>query len=552
MILISDATTVQLWLNGVESFNTKEEPGIERHCFNQLFNADDEIRIQVSSDGVSHMILKVYDIDDVELLSANFDQPISGVFDYTLIPEDEGITNQKIKFKIFEATLDEWTSQTSSANNEWTAICYAEALGLYAAVAQTGTGSRVMTSPDGENWTTRVSAEDNEFRSICFSESLGLFVAVAQTGAANRVMTSPDGIVWTAVSVSAKAWQDVIWVEDDLQFIAVASSGASNTWAMTSPDGATWTLQAIGAQTWQSITHSSELGLYVAVAGTGTLANNIRTSPDGVTWTYRTAPATGWADVVWTGTRFVAVGQQGVMYSDDGETWIAGTEAIDKDWTGLDYKNGFLVAVAITGESMISTDHGKTWIELETPNSNQWSSVVAGPDKFVAVSLNGSGNRVMTIDLTDAEEVAYSDLVSIKVSHAKTKLIRFSNATDYAGLIYQGISPVPNFSIRIEAKFFEEIDPEENEKEELSDGSVVKLLGTVKIQKLLEVMPAPFYMHRKLKYILQHNTIYIDNLAWVKEDNYEVKEASDKHDPFREATAWLTQKDNSYTTNPFS
>lgn len=148
--------------------------------------------------------------------------------------------------------------------------------------------------------------------------------------------------------------------------------------------------------------------------------------------------------------------------------------------------------------------------------------------------------------------VGRSDLLDIKTSHAKTKLIQYSNTTDFAGLIYQGISPVPNFSIRVTAKFFSQLGPEENEKEELSDGSVVKLLGTVKKQKKLEVLPAPFYLHFKLKYILQHNTIFIDNLAWVKEESYEVEDPADEHDPFREAATWLTQKNNSYTTNPFS
>ena len=48
----------------------------------------------------------------------------------------------------------------------------------------------------GDTWTARTSAADNEWRSVTFGN--GLFVAVAQTGTGNRVMTSPDGITWTA------------------------------------------------------------------------------------------------------------------------------------------------------------------------------------------------------------------------------------------------------------------------------------------------------------------------------------------------------------------
>lgn len=146
--------------------------------------------------------------------------------------------------------------------------------------------------------------------------------------------------------------------------------------------------------------------------------------------------------------------------------------------------------------------------------------------------------------------VATSDFISIKVSHPRTKLIQYSNAEDFAGIVYD-MDPVPDFAIRVEAKFFKEAKPEENEKEENSDGSVVKLLGTMKRQKLIQVELSPYYLHMKLGYALQHNTIFIDNLAWVKEDSYEIGE-QDEHSAFTLAEAWLTKKNNNYVTNPFS
>ena len=78
-----------------------------------------------------------------------------------------------------------WTSRTSAADNVWRSVCYGN--GLFVAVADTGTGNRVMTSSDGITWTSRTSAADNAWRSVCYGN--GLFVAVAITGAADRVMT---------------------------------------------------------------------------------------------------------------------------------------------------------------------------------------------------------------------------------------------------------------------------------------------------------------------------------------------------------------------------
>jgi hypothetical protein len=58
-------------------------------------------------------------------------------------------------------------------------------------VALSGTGNRVMTSPDGITWTARSSAADNGWHSVTWAKELGLLVAVAYTGTGNRVMTSP-------------------------------------------------------------------------------------------------------------------------------------------------------------------------------------------------------------------------------------------------------------------------------------------------------------------------------------------------------------------------
>jgi hypothetical protein len=70
-------------------------------------------------------------------------------------------------------------------------VTWAKELGLLVAVAFSGTGNRVMTSPDGITWTARSSAADNQWLSVTWAKELGLLVAVAFSGTGNRVMTSP-------------------------------------------------------------------------------------------------------------------------------------------------------------------------------------------------------------------------------------------------------------------------------------------------------------------------------------------------------------------------
>ena len=116
-----------------------------------------------------------------------------------------------------------WTSQTIAADNGWHSVAYGG--GLFVAVAFSGTGNRVMTSPDGITWTIRTSAADNSWRSVAYGG--GLFVAVSFTGSGNRVMTSPDGITWTIrTSAFDNDWSSVTYAGG--LFVAVSNSGTGN------------------------------------------------------------------------------------------------------------------------------------------------------------------------------------------------------------------------------------------------------------------------------------------------------------------------------------
>ena len=116
-----------------------------------------------------------------------------------------------------------WTGQTSAADNGWYSVTFGN--GLFVAVANSGTGNRVMTSPDGIVWTSRTSAADNAWFSVAYGN--GLFVAVAITGTGNKVMTSPDGIAWTIrASAADNAWISVAYANG--MFVAVAYTGTGN------------------------------------------------------------------------------------------------------------------------------------------------------------------------------------------------------------------------------------------------------------------------------------------------------------------------------------
>jgi alpha-tubulin suppressor-like RCC1 family protein len=106
-----------------------------------------------------------------------------------------GSNNQYSKKKIHPIT---WSINSTTYPNNLTSIAWSDSLNLGVIVSSTGTGNRVMTSPDGITWTSRTSASDNNWTSVCWSPELNLFAAVANSGNFdNRIMTSTDGINWT-------------------------------------------------------------------------------------------------------------------------------------------------------------------------------------------------------------------------------------------------------------------------------------------------------------------------------------------------------------------
>lgn len=287
-----------------------------------------------------------------------------------------------------------WTIGASAADNEWYAVTHGN--GVFVAVAYTGAGNQVMTSPDGEVWTLRTCPSQG-WQAVAYGN--GVFVALSTDGGTQHVMTSDDdGVTWTLRTTPDLQWRGVAFGGG--VFVATAITGSGSR-AMTSPDGATWTLRATPQDnSWKSVTYGD--GRFVAVAYDG--VNRVMTSDDdGATWQLGTCPARGWLSVAYGDGLFVAVGNTGVgsraMWSDDdGVTWTLGSTPADNDWYGVAYRSGLFVAVAYTGTGnrVMTSSRGATWAARTSAADNGWVDVAYGEGRFVAVAYTGTGNRVMT------------------------------------------------------------------------------------------------------------------------------------------------------------
>jgi hypothetical protein len=341
-----------------------------------------------------------------------------------------------------------WSTRTSAADNDWSSICFSEEKGLFCAVANTGTGNRVMTSQDAITWTTRTSAADNGWNSVCWSPEKGLFCAVADSGTGNRVMTSQDAITWTTrTSAADNGWNGVCWASGLGLFCAVADSGTGNR-VMTSSDSITWTTRTSAADNgWRDVTYSEELGLLIAVSETGTV-NSIMGSSDGITWSTRTTPDNDYQSVIWCPSfkTFLAVGDVSaasddtIIYSSDGSSWTT-LSTSDNNLTGVAWSpklNRFAAignSVASANDPMYSTiptvqtvsigSRGKGVTTLEGTNLNlgkgsnkvvigEYSSFVDIGSKDTDVDIQGSTNVSGPFAVTKNANIGTGDISTVQ------------------------------------------------------------------------------------------------------------------------------------------
>jgi hypothetical protein len=288
-----------------------------------------------------------------------------------------------------------WVASTVPELNGWSSVTYGN--GLYVGVADSiaggGSGSRVMTSPDGINWTLRTQAESNTFawRSVTFGH--GLFVAVSSTSESNVVMTSVDGIAWALQSIPATStsWNHVAYGNG--LFVAVGEGGDVSDRIMTSLDGISWTLQTNPTDSrWFGLVYGNHRWVAVGYLGT----NRVMTSLDGATWTPQTAAsAVSWNKVAYGNGLFVAtaIGGSGnrIMYSADGITWTLAQHPSSQQWYDIVFGDGLFVSVATSGARRIMTSvDGLTWIDRTAPAAVGWRAVTYGNGRFVALASAGN------------------------------------------------------------------------------------------------------------------------------------------------------------------
>ena len=311
---------------------------------------------------------------------------------------------------------DGWTSESGVSNKKvWKGVAYGG--GKLVAVAEDFSDDKpqVMHSSDGINWTSANAARDTEvFRSVAYAN--GKFMAVG--GEIGLPMYSTNGGVnWTSGNATTYIdLQSVAYVSP--YWVAVGSYYGNNysQRVMWSDDGDLWEhyqgtnidTEAADDKDWYSITSAN--GKYVAVGN-----NCVMWSNNATNWNAASASeANIWRSVTYGNGRYVAVADNGinqVMYSDDGAlTWTSASAASDSRWTAVTYGDGKFVAVAREGTNRVMwSDDGINWISGSASEDNSWYAVTyADFGKFVAVASDGT-NQVMWSNEGTADGLEFND-----------------------------------------------------------------------------------------------------------------------------------------------
>ena len=150
--------------------------------------------------------------------------------------------------------------------------------------------------------------------------------------------------------------------------------------------GVTWTPHDMHSfYTMQDIAWSGKQ--FVAVAQQG----KVYTSPDGIAWSNPTSGTIlDLNGVAWSGQKFAVVGRGGtILTSTDGATWDIKSSGTTSLLNAITWSGSKFVAVGDSGTIVTSPD-GATWTVVSTGTQYPFNGVAYGNGKFVAVPYKGA------------------------------------------------------------------------------------------------------------------------------------------------------------------
>lgn len=552
LVVISDANPVKFWINGQETFNLKEVPGVFSRCFCLPFECDDEITIQFDAEeSVGAFKLYVWDTDGQLIHDFDFTNVTGTVWRLSFIPSNfsPDLCDQDVIFHIvkgpmtyeynFTSNLDGWVEESVGATWAWSSGHGGSAL----ATLNSGNGSRRL-------YKDSLSFSDKNYKAV---------MSFTVEGTADNLQilfeaTNASGSV-TYASYGGGGSVVVSPVPPGSYTVVMDMRGSSNITRLqvrfTDPAGGL----APAVYITKVVVYEADWYSF----GPELLTNHNFTSnlngwvneDTGTSWVWDAGVAPDYVGVAGMNIPIAAAIRNSKLLTQYVNLNKAETYRIFIDYqfsnADLDAQLLIILSDGVTSKEIVV----KTISAADGPGQYLTSFFITADREFDRIQLKVQANEgdsadtVFLVDELSVKKVTsdfyLSDCISIKESHDETVLITYSNHRDFADLDSLNVSPDTEFNLRVPGVFFKERFPQESEVIELSNSTSVQLNAQVKAQKLLSIGPVPFYMHRKINLVLAHQFLSIDDEDWVKQESYELSESKRTH-PLSQAKVWLTEK----------
>lgn len=154
---------------------------------------------------------------------------------------------------------------------------------------------------------------------------------------------------------------------------------------------------------WRPRFHFVRLALWFCAAWLGAAASVGQVDLDKWTWRNPSPLSNSLQSVVWSGTRFVAVGARGAIVSSvDGVVWSARASDARSDLSGIAWNGTLFVAVGFDGAVVTSPD-STTWTVQSSGGTSRLRAVVWAQNQFVAVGANQTDSSLIPVILTSPD-----------------------------------------------------------------------------------------------------------------------------------------------------
>ena len=315
-----------------------------------------------------------------------------------------GLSSAASLTKLFIATGDMDSYVSDNFGTSWPTLAGQGFLSVLAGDKFIGADNsqNIKSSTDGVNWFTRhTNGIFNPYTILAWNTDV--YVAIAT----NEAVYSTDGITWSlATGLGSNSLKAAVWGGG--QFITVGDFGQLSS----SSDGITWSgIGSIGySDTLRSLVWDGTQ--FIAVGDSGV----IYTSSNGVSWTLRTSTVvTNLTSIARNRTTMVAVGDAGtVVTSTNGILWVdqtlgAGLSAYNLtgiSWTGTEF---IAVGNDGAGNSIIassSSGYG-AWSTITTPTSINLYALTCGNMRWTSTTAQVITSNLQNYPITSNYTVSY-------------------------------------------------------------------------------------------------------------------------------------------------